>query len=282
MVRRLIVVLVALQLSAMSSASAQTGPGLAQAQPAASSATPVAASTNTVARESYVLGRGDVIEVSVLGRSDYVARVQIQDDGTVLLPYINAVPAANRSALELREQIRAALKSGGYFANPAVNVSVVSYASRYVTVLGQVTTPGIVPIDRAYRVSEIIARAGGIPNVAIDTITLTRANGESVDLSLREIATGGVAKDPLVADGDKLYVAAPKTFYIYGQVNAPGNFPVDRDMTIRMALARGGGLTALGSEKKVKLIRGDQQVPKPKLTDPVLPGDVVVVGERFF
>jgi polysaccharide export outer membrane protein len=260
-------------------AMAQNTAPLASNAPLTTAGTPT---TQPGQRESYMLGRGDVVEVSVLGRSDYVARVQIQDDGTILLPYINAVPAANRSVLALREQIRGALKAGGFFADPAVNVSVVSYGSRYVTVLGQVTTPGVVPIDRAYRVSEIIARAGGVPNAAIDVITLTRSTGESSDLSLREIATGGADKDPLVSDGDKIFVAAPKTFYIYGQVNAPGNYPVDQTMTIRMALARGGGLTALGSEKRVKLIRGERELPKPRLTDAILPGDVVVVGERFF
>jgi polysaccharide biosynthesis/export protein len=232
-------------------------------------------------REGYLLGKGDVIEVSVLGRTDYTSRVQVQEDGSVLLPLINSVPAAGRSLLQLREAVRAALKKGGYFADPAVNIGVVSYASRYVTVLGQVNAPGVVPIDRSYRLSEILARAGGVNSPAIDTVTLTRPSGESTDFVISEIATGGPAADPVVGDGDKLFVAPAKTFYIYGQVNAPGTYPVDRDMTLRMALVRGGGLTLLGSERRVKLIRGEKE-SKVKLTERVQPGDVIVVGERFF
>lgn len=234
-----------------------------------------------VQRESYVLGKGDVIEVSVIGRTDFNARVQIQDDGSVLLPLINSVSAAGRSVLQLREDVRRTLKQGGFFENPAVNVSVVSFASRYVTVLGAVNAPGVVPIDRAYRLSEIVARAGGVANPAIDSITLTRVDGGSHEYSLRAIATGGTTNDPLVSDGDKVYVPQPKIFYIYGQVNAPGAYPVTGEMTLQMALARGGGLTGLGSDKRIKLVRAGKET-KAQLGDKVLPEDVVVVGERFF
>ncbi len=232
-------------------------------------------------RDSYVLGKGDTVEVSVLGRSDYSAKVQIQDDGNIALPYINAVPAAGLTVLQLRDNIARSLQSGGYFTNPAVNVAVTGFGSRYVTVLGQVRTPGVVAIDREYRLSEIIARSGGVAAPEIDVITITRADGTSTDVSLSAIATGGPAADPVVRDGDKVFVSPSKTFYIYGQVNAPGVFPVVPNMTIRMAVARAGGLTALGSEKRIKLIRGEAET-KPSLTEALRPGDVLVVGERFF
>ncbi|WP_173655790.1 SLBB domain-containing protein [Sphingomonas turrisvirgatae] len=237
---------------------------------------------NTVERERYILGRGDVVEVSVIGRPEYLARVQIQEDGTILLPFINNVPAAGRSVLELRNQVRGELVKGQYFADPAVNVTVVSFASRYVTVLGQVRQPGVVPIDRSYRVSEIIARAGGVASDTIDTITLTRPDGKSVDLSLRRIATAGPEGDPMVADGDKVYVAPAKVFYINGQVNKPGTYPIVQGMTVQMALSYGGGLTAIGSSKRVKITRGSTELARVKPTEIVQPDDVIVVGERFF
>lgn len=256
-------------------------PALAQVPPAPRPAAQAAPTNAAGDRETYVLGKGDVVEVSVIGRPEYAARVQIQADGTIQLPFVNNIPAADRSVLQLREQVRTALVAGQYFENPAVNVTVVSFASRYVTVLGQVNQPGVVPIDRAYRLSEIVARAGGVANEAIDAITLTRSDGTSTELSLKEIATAGPTADPLVGDGDKVFVAAPKTFYIYGQVNAPGTYPIVKGMTVRMALARGGGLTALGSEKRVKLVRGGREA-KVALTETIRPEDVIVVGERFF
>lgn len=267
-------------------AAAQTAVGQQTTVNQAGSA-PVAApapgvpTSSVLAAPGYKIGKGDVIEIGVVGRDDYRARVQVQEDGAVQLPLINSVPIVNRSALEVSKEIAARLQAGGYFLNPAINVTVVSFASRYVTVLGQVATPGVVAIDREYRLSEVIARAGGVTNPAINTITVTRANGQSQDYQLTAIATGGPDADPLITEGDKIYAANAKTFYIYGQVNAPGNYPIEPGMSVRMALARAGGLTALGSSKKVKLVRGEKE-RKASLAQPLAAGDVIVIGERFF
>lgn len=231
--------------------------------------------------DGYVLGPGDVLELGVLGREETKSRVQVQVDGTVELPLIGNIVAANKTVLQLREDVRAKLKSGGYFTNPAVNVSVVTYASRYVVVLGEVGSPGIVPIDRAYRISEILARVGGAKDSGADTLTITRQSGEEIKLSLKNIAIGSGEADPLVNAGDKIFLPAAPIFYVYGQVNSPGNYRIDPDMTVRMALARSGGLTTLGSAKKVKVTRDGSEI-RLTLDDKIRDKDVIVVGQRFF
>jgi polysaccharide export outer membrane protein len=256
--------------------------GAASAQTAPLPAPAPAPAVATTQEQGYILGPGDVIEIAVLGRDEFRPRVQVQVDGTVQLPFIGNLTATNKTVLQLRDEVRDKLKAGGYYANPAVNVSVASYASRYVIVLGEVGQPGIVPIDRAYRVSEILARAGGTKAPGVDSITLTRKTGETLNLSISEAATNGGDKDPAVNAGDKLYVAPAKTFYIYGQVAAPGTYPVDRAMDLRKALARSGGLTKMGSESRVKVIRKGVEIKKFNPSDPIVDGDVVVVGERFF
>jgi polysaccharide biosynthesis/export protein len=267
MVSALMLALLALPLAAQ-----QAAPPV---QPAPQQTTDAAAT-----RESYRIGTGDVLEIGVVGREDYKARVQVLDDGNVQLPLINNVQAAGRTVLELRDAVGTALRSGGYFVNPAINVTVVNYSSRYVTVLGQVTSPGLVPIDRAYRLSEIIARVGGVNGTSVDRVSVTRQDGNTAEYRIADLATSG--QDPFVADGDKIFVAPAKTFYIYGQVNAPGTYPIDPNMTLRMALARAGGLTNLGSEKRVRMTRGDEELRRVPLSETLREGDVIVVGERFF
>lgn len=251
----------------------------ALAQAPASARTPAAA---PAADGGYVLGEGDVVEVSVLGRDDFRSRVRVQVDGSVQLPLIGRVVVAGRTALQVGEDVKRALRSGGYFSNPVVNVDIATYASRYITVLGEVGSPGLVPIDRGYRVSEILARVGGVKETGADNITLRRASGEEQQLAVVALATGGPNEDPIVSPGDKLYIPAAKTFYIYGQVTAPGTYRLDSEMTLRKALARGGGLTPSGSEKRVRVYRAGQEIKKSGLNDGVQPGDVIVVGERFF
>src|SRR6185369_6348213 len=104
----------------------------------------------------------DVVEVEVLGPAGFKQRSKIGADGNVTLPFIGAVPATKRTSLQLADDVKASLEKGGYFINPIMRVEIVGFASRYVTVLGQVGQPGLVPVDRPYRLSEILARVGGV------------------------------------------------------------------------------------------------------------------------
>lgn len=252
--------------------------GLIVSGPAAAAESAPVATTDT----GYVVGVGDVIEVSLVGVADYRSRVKVQADGTVLLPYAESVQAADRTALQLGREIGAKLAGGGYFVKPQVIVEIVSYASSSVTVLGAVANPGLVPVDRSYRLSEILARVGGKRENGADHVTLRRSSGEQMTLEIAALATGGAERDPQVLPGDKIFVPDAEQFFIYGQVNAPGVYPLREGMTIRQGLARGGGLTQLGTEKRVKIYRGGKQVKDAGLESAIAAEDVVVVGERYF
>ncbi len=262
-----------------------TGAVAQKAAPPAPAAAPAAKpdqpATLTL-NDGYVLGTGDIVEVAVLGREEFHPRVQVQTDGTIQLPLLHSVKAADLTVLQLRDSVRDLLKTGGYYTDPVVSVVVATFASRYVTVLGEVAQPGLLPVDRAYRISEILARVGGARATGDDEVQLRRANGDEMKLQVSDIASGGPDKDPFVNPGDKIFIAAAQVFYIYGQVSSPGSFRIERGMTYRMALARGGGLTARGSEKRIKVFRGGQQIKKIDLSGKVQGGDTIVIGERFF
>lgn len=281
-VRRLVIFWSA--VLAMSMTASNTANALAQTPPNAEVPTPTASGSPdpSALSEGYVLGAGDVIEVTLVGRSDFQARVQVQVDGTARLPLVGDLKAANRTVLQFREDVRRALVDGGYYTSAQVAVVVATFASRYVTVLGEVATPGLVPVDRSYHVSEILARVGGPRPTGADEIIVRRETGQQLTLTIRDLSTGGNEADPLVYPGDKLFIATAPQYFIYGQVNAAGSYRVERGMTLRMALARGGGLTPLGSESRVKVIREGLELKKFDPNGEIQNGDVVVVGERFF
>jgi polysaccharide export outer membrane protein len=265
--------LLALTVAALLAITGMAAPALAQ------SAAPVAPPVSL--NDGYVVGVGDVVEIAVLGREEFKPRVQVQVDGTIQLPYLHSVMASNLTVIQLRDRVAKLLRDGGYYVDPVVSVTVVSFASRYVTVLGEIATPGLVPVDRSYRVSEILARVGGPRPSAGDELILRRTTGEEIVLPIEMLSRGGPADDPQVQPGDKLFVAAAPNFYIYGQVNAPGSYKVERGMTLRMALARGGGLTERGSTNRLSVFRNGRQI-RVSLDAVLLGGDTVVVGERFF
>lgn len=255
-------------------------PSSALAQP---SSAPVAAPPASVEASpaDYVLGSEDVIDVDVLGRTDFKTRARIDADGTIQLPLIGRIKASDRTARVLGEQIGQGLRNGGFFANPIVNVDVVSYSSRYVTVLGAVGTPGLVSVNRPYRVSEILAKVGGVRDNGADYVILRGVQGAEQRLKVKDLAAGDLAQDPFVSPGDKIFSPIAELFYISGQVNAPGAYPMVSDLTLQMAIARGGGLTASGSDRGVQITRKGAKV-KLDLSAKIEAGDVIVVKERFF
>ncbi|THD65108.1 MAG: hypothetical protein E8A49_00070 [Phenylobacterium sp.] len=271
-------------------AAAHAQPAPVGAPPAAAStaahAPPAAAPPATAAGDrNYQLGFGDVVEVSVLGQADFDVHSRIGSDGAILLPLIGPVPATGRSPGQLADDVRGLLRKGGFFANPLVRVDVLTIASRYATVLGYVGTPGLIPLDRDYRLSEVLARVGGRSTAGADYVQLTHEDGTSTRYGISDLATGGRDKDPLIMPGDKLYVPAVENdvFYLSGSVKQPGAYPVGPNLTVRMALARAGGVSANGSDKKVKLTRKGAEVKPVDLDKTVVQvGDIISVGERLF
>ena len=273
--------------AAPAKAAAAAAPPAAPAQAAAAPVTPPTSigQTRSSGDLDYILGVGDSVDVAVVGRTDFGGRARVGSDGNILVQYLGTVPAVGRSPGQLAEMLRIALERGGYFSQPVVRVELMSVASRFVTVLGSVTSPGLISLDRQYRLSEILARVGGRAGNGADYLILTHENGQSQQFKLAELATSTGDKDPMVANGDKVYVPANETqvFYVSGQVKSPGAYPVSEGMTVRMALARAGGVGEQGNEKKVKINRKGENLKGVKLDATTIePGDILTIGERMF
>jgi len=162
-----------------------------------------------------------------------------------------------------------------------VNVEVVGYASRYVTVLGNVGSPGLVPINRAYKLSEILARVGGVRQDGADYVIVTGPEGKENRYNVEKMSAGDASQDPFVQPGEKIFSPVADLFYISGQVRSPGAYPMKSGTTVAQAIAKAGGLTESGSDKKVSARRNGQKV-KLQADAKIEAGDVLSVGERLF
>ena len=163
--------------------------------------------------------------------------------------------------------------------------------SNQVSVLGLVKRAGRFPLDTSnVRVSEMLALAGGITPAGADVAIIT---GERAGKPYRkEIDIPALFlynkhdDDVTVAPGDVIYVNRAPLFYIYGEVQRPGSYRVERGMTVRQALAQGGGPTQRGTERGLRMHRrgpsNQLEATSPRLDDPVQPGDVFYVGDSLF
>ena len=243
---------------------------------------PNAGSTKPSSDENYVLGPGDVIELQVPGRRDFTTQARIAEDGRIKVPFLGSVDAKNKTARQLGEYLSRALDDGGYFKKPIVEVEITSFASRNVTVLGEVVGEGLQPIDRPYLLSEVLAKAGWLKPTAGDYVILTDSSGQQTRITIEEMMIGDASKDPVISPGDKIFAPKAALFYISGQVHNPGAFMVERGMTLRMAIARAGGITDLGTDKEPKVTDRNGAVRRQALDAPIQEGDAIIVRERLF
>ena len=265
---------------AMAALVTTAAPGAAIAQKAAP--VPVAAPA-PAADKGYVLGVNDAVAVTVFGQSEFSVTTRIKPDGTIVMPLIGAVPASGTTVLTLADVIKTKLVTKGFLKDPIVNVEIGAYASKTVNVAGKVTQPGVFPLDRPYRVLEMLLKAGWVQNSGANYVYLRRgADYQETRLSTEDLVRGTADKDPVLQPGDTIFVPDAETFYIYGQVARPGTYAILPDMTVRKALAIAGGVTALGSEKGVVVGRGTDKDIKATPDMLIQKGDILMIKERAF
>lgn len=239
----------------------------------------------------YRLGAGDNVRVSVFGNPDLTVETRVSEAGTITYPLIGAVKVGGLTISLAQQAIAKALHDGNYIREPQVTVLPMLIRSSQVSVFGQVNRAGRFALETYNtRVSEMIAIAGGISAGGADVAILSGERAgkpyrKEIDIAALFLKSR-TEEDVTVASGDVIYVHRAPMFYIYGEVSRPGSYRIERGMTIRQALAQGGGLTPKGTERSLRLHRrapnGELQVMRPALDDPVQGDDVVRVGESLF
>lgn len=271
-----------------------SGVCLAQAggAPARAGAAGVAApATPMPSVAEYQLGAGDVVRISVYQNPDLTVESRITENGVISFPLLGSVVIGGRTVSAAEKAIADGLRSGNFVRQPQVTVMLMQVRAHQASVLGQVNRPGRYPLEQAgMRLSDLLAIAGGVSVGGSDIVVLSGTRGGTplrveVDLPLL-FAAGGRDKDPLVENGDAIWVDRQPLVYIYGEVQRPGPLRLERDMTLMQALASGGGLSARGTEKGIRVHRraedGKVRVLQPAMDDRVRDGDVVYVRESLF
>jgi polysaccharide export outer membrane protein len=245
----------------------------------------------TPPRPEPVLGVGDVVRITVYQNPDLTTEARLSENGQINFPLIGNVTIGGLSVSAAQAKIEKALRDGRFVLKPQVTIQTTQVKSSQISILGQVAKPGRYPIEIvASKVSEMIAAAGGVVPGGADVITLVgNRDGKPVkiDIDLPLVLQQGRADlDVVVENGDIIYVDRAPSFYMYGEVQRPGQLRLERGMTLMQALAGAGGLTGRGTERGIKVHRKDangaEQVFELKMTDLVQRDDVIYVKESLF
>ncbi|HXK12488.1 MAG TPA: polysaccharide biosynthesis/export family protein [Vicinamibacteria bacterium] len=281
---------------------APDAPATAQAPAAEAPATQAPATP--AARGDYEVGPGDVLEVNVYGNEDLSRVVTVQTNGTISYPLLGEVQVAGLTVAEVQRKITNLLEKD-YLVKPQVEVKVREYQSQFVSVVGEVNSPGRKPLRGRTRLIDLLTEAGGFKPTASGDVIIARTEGELAEgqksITVRITRSTSPSMQDLVnlelplKNGD-IVTALPKSYVtVDGEVNRPGRYAIEADLTVTGAVSLAGGLTRFGSSDvkvrrtdpgtgKVSILEVDlKEVRNGKKPDvPLVSNDVISVSRRMF
>jgi polysaccharide biosynthesis/export protein PslD len=164
--------------------------------------------------DDYVIGPDDVLHFTFFANREGDFLEPVRFDGKIVVPYLGEVQA---SGLALGEFNRQLVESLGKYLDPAdIAVSIETYNSCKVHVLGEVKKPGVIAYRGKASLVEIFALAGGFDAGAVKSsvLIIRRSNGGSgviVRVDMEKLLSNGLAQlDVPIARGDIIYV--PRSF----------------------------------------------------------------------
>lgn len=192
------------------------------------------------------IGPGDLLEITVYDAPEFTQDVRVEDDGEVELNLIGATKVAGLTAEAAGIHIAEELDKRHFLIRPQVTVLIKEFASRTVSVSGEVQHPGVYPMLTTKSVLDVIALAGGWTNIADTRVTVKHRSGqeERVTVKLKEDdAQAELDQNVLVYPGDLVVVPRAGVVYVLGDVGRPGGIVMqdNGNITIVEALAQAGG-----------------------------------------
>jgi polysaccharide export outer membrane protein len=225
----------------------------------------------TLPEERYLVGPGDVLQITVWDhpeltlptgqfRDAEVSGQLVDEDGYFFYPYVGRVHAEGKTVSGLREVLTEQLSS--YINNPQLDVRVVDFRSKKVYVVGEVNTPGVLPLDDLpLMVADAISLSGGLTDQADKSGVNISRDGTIYDVDLKAMYDLADASQNLrLKHGDIVNVLdrSQQKVFLMGEVTQPRAVEIiNGDLTLSAALGEVGGVKQTsGDSSRIFVIRG--------------------------
>ena len=138
---------------------------------------------------SYVIGPGDLLDVSVWQNADLSFKgLPVRPDGKISIPLLHDVQAAGLTTLQLEKSITTGLKN--YVKDPQVTVVVAQVNSQRYYVLGEVMHPGVFPLLPGLTALQAISAAGGFTQFANEKKIYILRGGQKLPFNYKTVVQG--------------------------------------------------------------------------------------------
>lgn len=124
----------------------------------------------------FILGPGDVLEISVWQEPELSRIIRIRPDGKLSYPFVGEVKASGRTVEEVRQVLEQKIQA--YVPGAPVALILQDLFSQRFYIIGRVRSPGVFPIYEPIRVMQALSMAGGLDEFASDDIYVIRESAE--------------------------------------------------------------------------------------------------------
>jgi polysaccharide export outer membrane protein len=208
----------------------------------------------------YLLGAGDLLQVTVFESKELNTTVRVSSRGHITLPLLGQIKVKGLTAREAEIEIEKGYQAK-YIKDPHVSVFVKEHMSQRVTLVGQFKQPGTYEYPSKQTLLDVMALAGGLTDKAGNMVQVRRHEappGEPnvlvIDLD-RLIKEGRTDLNVSVNGGDIIFAPEAGHFFVDGAVRRVGSYPIREKIGISEALMIAGGIRPWGLKDSIVLIR---------------------------
>ncbi len=254
-----------------------------------------AAQAQELTMADYRIGPGDILTITVWEhpeltipagtyRSAEQSGTLVTEDGTIYYPYVGIIPVAGKSTREVRAIL--AQKLSRVIEKVQIDVRVISYRSKRVYLVGEVSKPGQQPItDIPMTILEAVNLAGGFTKDADHSQVLLTRSGTTWRVDLQALYEDGlISQNVKLEPGDIVNVPdrSLNKVFVLGEVQKPGSYYMNKKrITLAEALADAGYVNELTSNPKfIYVMRGQADSPELYHLDSKSP-DALLLADRF-
>ena len=255
--------------------------------------------TSKAPEQAYRIGPGDILRINVFGEPglDNIL-ASVDSEGRIQLPVIEELNVRGLTVSQLQKNLKEAY--GKEFVNPWTVVSVESYGSKPLYLLGEFNGPGIVYMRGPTNVLTALGLGKGASDAAYlkGARVIRKKNVLPVDVNA-VLKEGALDQNVWLQAEDTLFIPSTNDLkaFVLGQVNSPGAVPIGTDrLTLARALTLAGGPSRPDARlSEVRVIRAISPVKgelilvdanlilDSKMPDfPLQADDIVYVGQESF
>lgn len=244
----------------------------------------------------YIIGDGDVLDISVWGVKELNVSVRVRPDGKITIPGLGDVVASGVTPRDLQkslgEQLRELVKK------PIVSVTVKEITNSKVYVFGGGIKPGVYDLSRRTTLLQMLCTISDLKAADLKKAYILR-NGKKIKQDFHRLFVDGDTREDLILEtNDSIFipVLTEKNIYVIGAVNAPKFIEYREGLTVMEAILEAGGFSKFARQNDTTILRKEnnrESIIEVKAKDiwndsnlsqnvKLRPNDYVIVREGMF